>query len=165
MLDNLYENIGGKIKNWAKWIFIVESICAIIAGLVLFSEAEYDEIFILYGFLAIILGPVVAWVGSWLLYAFGEMVEDLHAIRKKESPPIKTTQPQLIQTQDKPKQAQKPQKVEQKTAISHNQEVKETVVVPVQIKNGKYECPRCGCSVKNGQEKCLCFSVLDWSEL
>ena len=84
MLDNLYENIGGKIKNWAKWIFIVEAICAIITSVALFSEAEYNEIFILYGFLTIILGPIVAWVGSWILYAFGQLVEDVHAMRDKE---------------------------------------------------------------------------------
>ena len=83
MLDNLYENIGGKIKNWAKWIFIVEAIGAIITGLVFLFT---DEDFILYGLLIMILGPIVAWVGSWILYAFGELVEDVHAMRNKEIP-------------------------------------------------------------------------------
>ena len=72
MLDNLYENIGGKIKNLAKWIFIVEAIGAIITGLVFLFT---DEDFILYGLLIMILGPIVAWVGSWILYAFGELVD------------------------------------------------------------------------------------------
>ena len=84
MLDNLYKNIGGKIKSWAKWIFIAEAIGAIMSGVALFSKAEYDEIFVLYGFLTIILGPIVAWVGSWILYAFGQLVEDVHAMRDKE---------------------------------------------------------------------------------
>ena len=83
MLDNLYKNIGGKIKNWAKWMFIVEAIGAIITGLVfLFTDEDY----ILYGLLIMILGPIVAWVGTWLLYAFGELVEDVHAMRNKEVP-------------------------------------------------------------------------------
>ena len=154
MLDNLYENIGGKIKNWAKWMFIVEAICAIIVGVALFSEAEYDEIFILYGFLTIIVGPIVSLVGSWILYAFGQLVEDVHAMRDKEGT-----------TKEGHAKRETEEKAEQKTTISPNQEVKENVVVPVQIKNGKYECPKCGCSVKKGQEKCLCFSGLDWSEL
>ena len=34
-----------------------------------------DEDFILYGFLALVCGPIVALVGSWILYAFGELVE------------------------------------------------------------------------------------------
>ena len=59
MLDNLYENIGGKIKNWAKWIFIIEAIGAIITGLVLLCT---DEDLILYGLLTAICGPFVAWV-------------------------------------------------------------------------------------------------------
>ena len=33
MLDNWYTDIGGKIKNLAKWIFIVGAIGAIITGL------------------------------------------------------------------------------------------------------------------------------------
>ena len=81
MLDNLYTNIGGKIKNWAKWIFIIEAIGTIITGLVLLST---DEDLIGYGLLTLVCGPIVAWVGSWLLYAFGELVEDVHAIRNKE---------------------------------------------------------------------------------
>ena len=73
MLDSLYDNIGSKIKNLAKWIFIVEAIGAIITGLVLMFT---DNDFILYGFLALVCGPIVAWVGSWILYAFGELVEN-----------------------------------------------------------------------------------------
>ena len=81
MLDNLYENIGSKIKNWAKWIFVIEAIGAVIAGQVLLFT---DEDLILYGLLAAICGPIVAYVSSWILYAFGELVEDVHAIRNKE---------------------------------------------------------------------------------
>jgi predicted RNA-binding Zn-ribbon protein involved in translation (DUF1610 family) len=82
MLDRLYENIGAKIKNWAKWIFIAEAIGAIITGLaLLFSDEE-----LILGFLVMILGPIVAWVGSWILYAFGELVEDVHAIRNRGIP-------------------------------------------------------------------------------
>ena len=38
MSQNLYENIGGKIKNWSKWIFIIEAISAIIGGIVLMAN-------------------------------------------------------------------------------------------------------------------------------
>ena len=81
MLDNLYENIGGKIKNWAKWIFIVEAIGAVMAGITLIAT---DDDLILAGLLTLFCGPIVAYVGSWILYAFGELVEDVHAIRDKE---------------------------------------------------------------------------------
>lgn len=72
MLDNLYDNIGKKIKDLAKGIFIIEAIGAIITGFVFFC---IDEEFILYGLLILVFGPIVAWVGSWILYAFGELVE------------------------------------------------------------------------------------------
>ena len=81
MLDNLYENIGGKIISWAKWIFVIEAIGAVITGLVLLFT---DEDLILYGLLTLVCGPIVAYIGSWILYAFGELVEDVHAIRNKE---------------------------------------------------------------------------------
>lgn len=72
MLDELYENIGGKIKNWAKWIFIVEVIAAVITGIALIVD-DGDEN--LVGVLVMFVGPIVAWIGSWILYAFGELVE------------------------------------------------------------------------------------------
>ena len=72
MLDNLYKNIGGKIKSWAKWIFIIEAISAIIAGFVLLFA---DDSLILFGLLTLVCGPFVAWVGSWVLYGFGELIE------------------------------------------------------------------------------------------
>ena len=80
MLDNLYAGIGEKIKKWAKGIFVVEAICAIIGGLVLIG----DKANVLIGFVVLICGVFVALVSSGILYAFGELVEDVHAIRDKE---------------------------------------------------------------------------------
>ena len=71
MFDILYENIGGKIKSYAKWVFIIEAICAVITGIAMIGTGDM----ILYGILTLVLGPVIAWVGSWILYAFGEIVE------------------------------------------------------------------------------------------
>ncbi len=68
----MYDNIGGKIKALAKAIFIFEAIAAVIAGIALM--AANDDL-ILFGVLALILGPAVAWVSSWLLYGFGELIE------------------------------------------------------------------------------------------
>ena len=66
-----YDNIGGKIKSWAIWIFIVEAIAAIIGGITLIGNDD-----ILHGFLAIVFGPIAAWISSWLLYGFGQLVEN-----------------------------------------------------------------------------------------
>ena len=82
-----FDNIGGKIKNWAKWIFIVEAIGSIITGISLMASAsDIDDILFMTGILTIFLGPIIAWVSSWILYAFGQLVEDIHAMRKKYYP-------------------------------------------------------------------------------
>lgn len=59
MLEKLYENIGGKIKNWAVWIFIVEAISAIITGLILMATGEH---LMLSGLLTVIFGPFIAFI-------------------------------------------------------------------------------------------------------
>ena len=82
MLDSLYENIGYKIKEWAKRIFVVEAIGSVIGGIYLMIALDFDDI--LSPLLIIILGPAIAFVSTWILYAFGQLVDDVHAIRKKE---------------------------------------------------------------------------------
>ncbi len=72
MLEKLYENIGGKIKSWAVWIFIAEAISAIITGLILMATSEY---LLLSGLLTVIFGPFIAFVSSLTLYGFGELIE------------------------------------------------------------------------------------------
>ena len=79
----MYDNIGGKIKGLAKTMFIVEAIGAVIMGIALLTT---DDDFILAGLLTLFCGPIIAWVSSWILYAFGELVEDIHAMRNKYYP-------------------------------------------------------------------------------
>ena len=71
-IDGWYSNIGNKIKALAKWTFIVESFGAIIGGIVTLGVME-DESWI--GLLIILFGPIIAFVSSWILYAFGHLVQ------------------------------------------------------------------------------------------
>lgn len=68
----MYDNIGGKIKKLAKGIFIFEAISLVLTGFILTLT---DEDLILPGVLILFIGPLVAWVSSWILYAFGELVD------------------------------------------------------------------------------------------
>ena len=72
-----YDNIGEKIKSWAKWIAIVESVLSVIGGILVMAN-EVDLIgadsWVFMGPLLMILGPITAWVSSWLLYGFGELI-------------------------------------------------------------------------------------------
>ncbi len=68
----MYDNIGSKIKGLAKITFYVEAIAAVIGGISLMAE---DEELAAMGFLLMIVGPLVAWVSTWLIYGFGELID------------------------------------------------------------------------------------------
>lgn len=76
----MYDNIGEKIKNSAKWICIVESISAVIGGIFVIID-DFDSFF--KGLLLIVLGPVVAYVSTWLLYGFGQLIENSDIIAQE----------------------------------------------------------------------------------
>ena len=75
----MYDNIGEKIKGLGKAAFIVEVIVAAIVGIALLAS---DEDLILTGLLVLLVGPIVAWVSSWLLYGFGELIDRVCEIAK-----------------------------------------------------------------------------------
>ena len=75
----MYDNIGGKIKGFAKVSFIVAAIAEVITGIALMAA---DEDLILYGLLVMVVGPIVAWVSSWLLYGFGELIDKASDIER-----------------------------------------------------------------------------------
>lgn len=68
----LYKNIGGKIKGLAIATFFVEAIGSILSGIVCLLT---DEDLLMAALCMIFLGPIVAWVSSWLLYGFGELID------------------------------------------------------------------------------------------
>lgn len=68
----MYDNIGKKIKGLAKALFIIEAIAAVIAGIVFWS---IDEEFFFIGLLVIVGGALLAWISSWFLYGFGELID------------------------------------------------------------------------------------------
>ena len=73
-VDSWYVDIGKKIKNWAKTIFVVEAIMCVIGAIIMLFAAE-DGGMIFAAIMIAIVGPIIAWVSSWILYAFGELVD------------------------------------------------------------------------------------------
>ena len=76
----MYNNIGRKIKGMAKVIFAILAFFFILMGTSLLN-AGADAIEGL-GVILIVLGPVFAWVSSFLLYGFGELVEKVCNIER-----------------------------------------------------------------------------------
>lgn len=74
----MYNNIGGKIKGLAIGTFIFEAAGSIITGtiLLLMGLLDGDEGLLLSGTLTTFCGPIVAWVSSWLLYGFGQLISN-----------------------------------------------------------------------------------------
>lgn len=71
----MFNNVGGKIKGWAKWTFYVVAIVSIALGIVCMCTI-YDGIGFLVGIPVIIFGILSARISSLLLYGFGELVSN-----------------------------------------------------------------------------------------
>ena len=70
-----FSNIGKKIKTLAKVIFVILLIALPILGIVSIVDGD-----VLYGCIMLILGPVIAWIASWFLYGFGELIDKVSDI-------------------------------------------------------------------------------------
>ena len=74
----MFDNIGGKIKAFAKvmcWLGIVVSVLGGIGTML------SDEDMIIFGILIIIGGALFSWVGSFMTYGFGELIDNSAKIR------------------------------------------------------------------------------------
>ena len=72
MLENLFANAGAKIKNYAKTLFAIEAIVAILSGLLMIVS---DEEYFLMGVVIAAIGVFVAYLSSLFLAAFGDLVQ------------------------------------------------------------------------------------------
>ena len=82
----MFENIGGKIKGLAKVICWIGIIISVIFGVFFWLIDPYVldiergvQFFI--GLIIIAIGSLLSWVGSFVLYGFGELVDNSSAIR------------------------------------------------------------------------------------
>ncbi|GEM_PF-1875635 len=75
----MYKNIGKKIKALAVISFIIGAVASIVGAIVLFVLSQEwgapEEVLIASGIMLIIIGPLVSWIGSFLIYGYGELVQ------------------------------------------------------------------------------------------
>lgn len=70
----IYSNIGNKIKGLAEWTFYIEVLACIFFALsLLINCSDMRMMFLTLAIL--VIGPVIAWISSWALYGFGELVD------------------------------------------------------------------------------------------
>ena len=69
----MYDNIGQKIKGLSNAIFVILAVIGASCGLIVMITSV--GIMVIVGLIMFIVVPVLAWVLSWLLYGFGELIE------------------------------------------------------------------------------------------
>lgn len=71
----MYKNVGKKIKVLATIICIVTAIFWMILGFVLILREKSTTEIRLVGIITLIVGPLSCWINSFLLYGYGELIE------------------------------------------------------------------------------------------
>ena len=71
-MDGIFSNPGRRIKSWAKALFVIGIVAAVISFIAM--VAMDDDLF-LAGLLTAGISVLAAFIGSLFLYAFGELVE------------------------------------------------------------------------------------------
>ncbi len=69
----MFSNIGGKIKSLAQVITWLGIIVSVIWGFVLMAT---DEDLIPAGLIIALLGSLISWISSFVLYGFGQLIEN-----------------------------------------------------------------------------------------
>ena len=86
----MFNNIGGKIKGFAQIVCWLGIIGSIITGLVFIgigSDTRDGGGLVILGILIAIVGSLTSWIGSFLTYGFGQLVENSDALTKQDKAP------------------------------------------------------------------------------
>lgn len=81
----MFDNIGGKIKTVASTLTVIGIVLSIFSGLIVLLDGSAE------GLLLMIFGSLFSWLGSFLLYGFGQLIENsdkLVALLDSSSPKI-----------------------------------------------------------------------------
>lgn len=86
----MFNNIGNKIKTYAEVVSWIGIIASIITGIVIMiTIATFEAIFL--GLLICIIGSLACWISSFVLYGFGQLIENTDILVSKLAPDYKET--------------------------------------------------------------------------
>lgn len=127
----MFKNIGKKIKILAKVVCWIGIIASVIMGLIIM----FDAYSLVGGLFAAAVGALSSWIGSFLLYGFGELVDNTSEIAKK---------------------------LDMKNE-SLTQEAPKSDFLPKYDPAAKYKCPECGEVFSHGAKNCPgCNKSINW---
>lgn len=78
----MFDNVGSKIKALASFFCWCGIIASIIGGIILIG---LDEDLIFAGIAVIVIGSLLSWISSFVLYGFGELVANSAIIAGKRA--------------------------------------------------------------------------------
>ena len=93
----MFDNVGSKIKGLASFFCWGGIIASIIGGIILIG---LDEDLLFAGFAVIVIGSLLSWVSSFVLYGFGELVANSAIIAGKRADDS-VQHPNTVAPQDK----------------------------------------------------------------
>lgn len=82
----MFQNIGKKIKTLAVvvcWIGIAGSVIGGIVMCAVGADSSGGDLLIGLGLPLIFLGPLFSWIGSFVLYGYGDMITRVRRIERK----------------------------------------------------------------------------------
>ena len=85
--SGLFRNAGAKLKVLSLIFFIIHIVIGVAGGVTCFiiGANSYDGyIFVIIGIAAILVSPLIGWLNAIILYAFGELCENVHDIRNQK---------------------------------------------------------------------------------
>lgn len=93
----MFDNVGSKIKALASFFCWGGIIASIIGGIILIG---LDEDLIFAGIVVIVIGSLLSWISSFVLYGFGELVANSAIIAGKRADDS-VQHPNTVAPQDK----------------------------------------------------------------
>ena len=78
----MYDNIGSKIKGMAQALFAIETLAAVIGGIAIMASGEG---MVGLGLAVLIFVPILGLFSSWVLYGFGELIDNTSDIMQRIS--------------------------------------------------------------------------------
>lgn len=191
-MESLYGNVGGKLKGFACFCFVILALASIIFGfanIITDDIMNNEELGVLVGFLFIILGPIFSFIMTLPLYGLGELIETNVALKETNAQiyeknceiyelihanaPIKISDKNILSVQKK-----EATESNQKNTDSNNNSIKyadEKVLSTQQNQPNEtkqkntqaekfYFCPKCKSKVVHGQSSCTCGTKFDWNK-
>lgn len=76
----MFNNIGHKIKYLAETVCYIGIACSVIGGIIMIAT---DDDLLYWGILVAVIGSLVSWISTFLLYGFGELIVRVTSIDEK----------------------------------------------------------------------------------